>query len=171
VATDVTEHGEPLAARLVLAIVPFIGAIGFAISAIVHFSADGSEDWQRWMVENAVFWFVGVGGFVLGSGHILMADKVAESIGWPAGNPFQFEVGLASLSYGAIGVFATSHGPEWWLASIVAFSVFMLGAAAGHVREMVKRHNFSPGNAGVIFLYDIVVPIFLIVLYLLYRSA
>ena len=100
-----------------------------------------------------------------------MADKVAESIGWPKGSPFQFEVGLASLSYGALGVFATSKGAEWWLASIVAFSIFMLGAAAGHVVQMVKHHNFSPGNAGVIFVYDIVVPIFLIALYLLYQSS
>lgn len=161
---------EPLAQRL-LSLVPFVGAIGFAIAAIVHFASDGTAEWQQWMVENAVFWFVGIQAFILGSGHIFTPDKVAENIGWPKGNPFQFEVGLASLSYGALGVFATSKGPEWWLAAIVAFSVFMLGAAAGHVVQMVKHRNFAPGNAGVIFWYDILVPLFLIALYLLYEGS
>jgi hypothetical protein len=163
------EH-ESFVQRL-LSLVPFIGVIGFAIAAIAHFATDGTTDWQRWAVENAVFWFVGIGAFILGSGHILMADKVAENIGWPKGNPFQFEVGLASLSYGTLGVFATSKGPEWWLAAIVAFSVFMLGAAAGHVVQMVKHRNFAPGNAGVIFWYDILVPLFLIALYVLYEAS
>jgi len=163
------EHAS-LVHRL-LSLVSFIGAIGFAIAAIAHFASDGTTDWQRWMVENAVFWLVGIGSFILGSGHILTPDKVAESIGWPKGNPFQFEVGLARLSYGILGVFATSKGAEWWLAAIVAFSVFMLGAAAGHVVQMVKHRNFAPGNAGAIFYYDILVPLFLIALYLLYDAS
>ena len=163
------QHESPV--QRLLSLVPFAGAIGFAVAAVIHFSTEGTVEWQEWMVEHAVFWLVGIGGFVIGSGHIFMADTIAESIGWPKGNPFQFEVGLASLSYGVLGVFATSNGAEWWLASIVAFSVFMLGAAAGHVTQMVKHHNFAPGNAGVIFYYDIVVPLFLIALYLLYESS
>jgi hypothetical protein len=154
-----------------LALVPFAPAIGLAIAAVVHFSVDGTSDWRRWLVENAVFWLVGIGGFVVASGHILTPDKVAESIGWPKDNPFQFEVGLASLSYGVLGVFATSEGPEWWLASIVAFSVFMLGAAVGHAFQMARHHNFEPGDAGAIFYYDIAAPLLLIGLYLLCRAG
>jgi hypothetical protein len=33
----------------------------------------------------------GIGGFF---GHFFISDSVAESIGWPTGNPFQLEVGL-----------------------------------------------------------------------------
>jgi hypothetical protein len=33
----------------------------------------------------------GIGGFF---GHVFISDSVAESIGWPTGNPFQLEVGL-----------------------------------------------------------------------------
>jgi Family of unknown function (DUF6790) len=31
---------------------------------------------------------------------------VAESIGWPAGNPFQLEVGVANLAVGILGIVA-----------------------------------------------------------------
>jgi hypothetical protein len=98
-----------------------------------------------------------------------MPDRVAESIGWPKGNPFQFEVGLAGISYGTLGVLASGFGPDWWLATIVAYSIFYLGAAAGHVRQLVLTGNRSPGNFGTVFVFDIAAPIFLIVLYVLYR--
>jgi hypothetical protein len=41
----------------------------------------------------------------------------------------------------------------FWLATIIVFSIFMLGAAVGHVRSMIAEHNFAPGNAGYIFWY------------------
>ena len=46
------------------------------------------------------------------------------------------------------------------LAAIVGPSLFTLGAAAGHIREMVEHGNFAPGNAGVIFYMDILIPAF-----------
>ncbi len=39
-------------------------------------------------------------------------------------------------------------------------SIFTLGAAAGHVNQMVTAHNFAPGNAGIIFWTDIFIPLF-----------
>jgi hypothetical protein len=37
------------------------------------------------------------------------------------------------------------------LAAIIGSGIFMLGAAGGHVYQMVTAHNFAPGNAGIIF--------------------
>lgn len=68
-------------------------------------------------------------------------------------------MGLADLSYGVMGVTASSYGRDFWLATIIAFSVFMLGAAVGHVRQMVRERDYSPGNAGVTFVYDIAAPV------------
>ena len=36
----------------------------------------------------------------------------------------------------------------------------MLGAAVGHIQQMVTTHNFAPGNAGIIFYLDILIPLF-----------
>ena len=35
----------------------------------------------------------------------------------------------------------------------------MLGAAGGHVYQMITAHNFAPGNAGIIFWSDILLPV------------
>jgi Family of unknown function (DUF6790) len=45
------------------------------------------------------------------------------------------------------------------LAAIVGPAGFLWGAAGGHVYQMITAHNFAPGNAGVIFYSDILVPI------------
>jgi hypothetical protein len=53
---------------------------------------------------------------------------------------------------------------DW--AAIIVFSIFMLGAAAGHVRSTVRDRNMAPGNAGYIFWYDIIAPLLLVGLYI-----
>jgi hypothetical protein len=50
---------------------------------------------------------------------------------------------------------APSYGRRFWLATIVVFSIFMLGAAVGHIRSMLAEHNWAPGNTGYIVWYDL----------------
>lgn len=38
-------------------------------------------------------------------------------------------------------------------------------SAAGHIREMIQAHNYNPGNAGIIFYYDLTAPRAVIGLY------
>src|SRR6476659_8155319 len=38
------------------------------------------------------------------------ADDVARSIGWPPGSPFQWEVGVADLGWGVLGVLSPTYG-------------------------------------------------------------
>ena len=133
-----------------LPLVPLAGVIGFLIATVVQFALHGTGDWEHRMLENALLWLVGIQTLITGSGHIFMPDRVAAAIGWPKGNPFQFEVGLAGISYGVLGVLASGYGRQWWLATIIAYSIFMLGAAAGHIRELVLRGNRNPGNAGAV---------------------
>ena len=46
--------------------------------------------------------------------HTVFANDVAASIGWPAGNPFQTEVGFANLAIGIVG-FACFWRYDFWL--------------------------------------------------------
>ena len=110
-------------------------------------------------------WLVGVSGIAPGSGHLFMPAPVAASIGWPTSR-FQWEVGLANVGYGVAGVMAPSYGRKFWLATIVVFSIFMLGAAVGHIRSMLAEHNCAPGNTGYISWYDLLAPAPLITLYI-----
>ncbi len=131
---------------------------------LVILLAGGADDWQSEALETALLWLVGVNGVILASGHLLEPARTAASIGWPT-SPFQFEVGLTNLLLGALGIMTGWFDRDFWLATIVAFSVYMLGAAAGHVRSMIRERNFAPGNAGYIFWYDVLVPVLLIILY------
>jgi hypothetical protein len=106
-----------------------------------------------------VFWAIGVGylyNFVM---HGFFGKMSAAFIGW-ADSPFQFEVATASLGFAVVGFLAAFRSFDLRLAAIVGPSLFTLGAAAGHVYQMVTQHNFAPGNAGVIFYMDIIIPLF-----------
>jgi hypothetical protein len=145
----------------------YVPLAGFLVNLAVEL-ARGVDDWKVTALELGLIWLVGVNGIITGTGHMFMPAPIAVSIGWPTSR-FQWEVGLADLSYGVAGVMAPGFDRGFWLATIVVFSIFMLGAAVGHVRSMVAERNFAPGNAGYIFWYDIGAPILLIVLYLVTR--
>ncbi len=106
-----------------------------------------------------VFWAIGVGylyNFIM---HGFFGRMSAAFIGW-ADSPFQFEVATASLGFAVVGFLAAFRSFDLRLAAIVGPSLFMLGAAAGHVYQMQTEHNFAPGNGGVIFYMDIIIPLF-----------
>jgi hypothetical protein len=142
----------------------YLPLAGFIVSFAIAL-VGGVDDWKETALKLGLTWLVGVNGIALGSGHLFMPQPVAASIGWPTSR-FQWEVGLANVGYGVVGVMAPYFDRDFWLASIVVFSIFMLGAAVGHVRSMIAEHNFAPGNAGYIFWYDVLAPLFLIALYI-----
>lgn len=150
--------------RTAIALVPFVGLVGTIVMTVIDVLSPGG-DLGRDLLENSVLWMIGVQGWMTGCGHMFFGEPIAESIGWPSKTPWQWEVGLASLATGVLGVIASGFGDEFTLATIIAFSVFYLGAAVGHVREMVTHRNFKAGNAGPIFFFDVLVPVYLIVLY------
>lgn len=127
------------------------------------------------IVETVLLYFllIGTGFSSLFSfvGHGFKSEAVAEYIGWPAGNPFQWEVAVSNLSYGVLGVLCFWLRGDFWLATIIAVSVFLLGAAYGHIRDIIVNRNLAPGNAGPPLYSDIIKPIVLIVLYTAYRMG
>jgi hypothetical protein len=105
-----------------------------------------------------VFFAVGVTNLYNFICHVFFGKMAAAFIGW-ADSPFQFEVGMASLGFAAVAFLAAFRSFDLRLAAILGPSVFLLGAAAGHIHQMVTEHNFAPGNAGIIFYMDIVIPL------------
>ncbi|HVY74300.1 MAG TPA: DUF6790 family protein [Puia sp.] len=99
--------------------------------------------------------------------HIYFHALAARFIGWED-SPFQIEVGTASFGFGVVGLLAYRKNFGLRLAAVIGPSIFLLGAALGHVYQMVANHNFSPGNAGIIFYTDWLIPVIGFVL--LYRS-
>jgi hypothetical protein len=90
--------------------------------------------------------------------HVFFAEMAASFIGWK-NSPFQYEVGYASLGFAIVGILAFRQSLGFRAASVIGPSFFLWGAAGGHIYQMITEHNFAPGNAGVIFWTDIIIPI------------
>lgn len=124
------------------------------------------------VVEKLLAWYVffsiGIDNFYNFVMHVFFGEMSARFIGW-ADSPFQFEVGTASLGFAVVGLLAAFRSFDLRLAAIIGPSIFTLGAAVGHVNQMVTAHNFAPGNAGIIFWTDIGIPVFGFVLLWLAR--
>jgi hypothetical protein len=106
-----------------------------------------------------VFWTIGVLYFYNAVFHIFFGQLAARYIGWED-SPFQLEVGTASLGFAVIGFLAAFGSFDLRLAAIIGPGIFMLGAAGGHIYQMITANNFAPGNAGIIFWSDIFLPLF-----------
>jgi hypothetical protein len=87
-----------------------------------------------------------------------LGDIAAKFIGWE-NSPFQAEVGFASLGIGIAGVIAFKASLPFRFAMLIPPAVFSLGAAGGHIYQMIAAHNFSPGNVGLVLPTDILIPV------------
>ena len=90
--------------------------------------------------------------------HVFFGDMSAKFIGWD-NSPFQAEVGFASLGVGIAGVIAFRASLPFRFATLIPPFCFSLGAAGGHIYQMIVAHNFSPGNVGLVLPIDIIIPI------------
>jgi hypothetical protein len=108
----------------------------------------------------------GLWGFVF---HAFFPQMAAAFIGW-ANSPFQFEVAVANLGLGVVGIFGLRASQSYRIAGALFTACFLWGAAFGHIVQMLKLHNFAPGNAGLIFYNDLLLPLLLTVFLLVSRD-
>jgi len=111
---------------------------------------------------------IGVATLIGFIGHAFFGPMIAAKIGWPAHNPFQFEVAIGNLSMSVAGFLAIWQRKGFWLATVLLSGVFFLGAAYGHFVQMA-RGDLSPYNTGI-FLYvgDVAIPLIYLALTLIY---
>ncbi|MDD1706272.1 MAG: hypothetical protein LUQ12_04465 [Methanoregulaceae archaeon] len=152
---------------------PFFLPVLAAIIALIHIRWKHLAGWQA--IGIVLMWQLAVGlglGLIWGGlGHLLMPDLVAESIGWPAGSPFQREVGMWDIALGIVGVLCLVFRDEgFWTATIIGTGIFFIGAGLGHVYEFVVHGDAAAGNAGGVMYLDLFYPLFLAALLILYHT-
>jgi hypothetical protein len=101
---------------------------------------------------------VGISNLINFVFHVFFGDTAAKFIGWE-NSPFQAEVGFASLGVGIAGVLACKASLPFRVATFIPPASFSLGAAGGHIYQMIAAHNFSPGNVGLVLPSDILIPV------------
>jgi hypothetical protein len=148
-----------------------LGVVASAISLLRR-----PRPWTSGVVVESVFSYfilfsIAVSFAVNFVAHVFFGESSARFIGW-ADSPFQREVGFASLGFAVVGALAFRGSFDMRTAAVLGPACFLLGAAGTHVVDMIRSGNFAPGNAGVIFYTDILLPVIgVALLWLQYRYA
>ncbi len=132
------------------------------ISAIVLSLFSGGQTHKR-LFTLMLFMAVGLSGVWGFTMHVFFPAIASQQIGWQA-NSFEFEVGLANLALGITGIVAAFASWSYRAAVTTVTTIFLWGAAFGHIRQIILLHNYNPGNAGTILISDILIPLTLLIL-------
>ena len=114
---------------------------------------------------------VGLFGIVAFSLHSFRAETTAKDLGWPPSTPFQRETAFADLAMGSLGILCLFYAGDFWTATAIFASIYLSGAAITHIIDLISHWNLSPLNSGFLLLYEILLPIVLVVLLIIYRSS
>jgi hypothetical protein len=142
----------------------FIAAL--AMAAATGGSGPAADRFLAWILLLPV----GVTGLWAAVFHLFFPGIAASDIGWEV-SPFQFEVGMADLAIGATACLSFWRNLDFKAAAVLVSSIFFLGDAVGHVKQMLVAGNFAPGNAGVPFYGDVALPVLMIVLLIIARRS
>jgi len=141
-------------------ILPFV--LGYA-----HALIKGGGKWDMIFLY---YLFVGVGvqGIVTGIAQIAIPETISENLEW-ANSPFLLELGMANISFGAVGIVGPWINRGWSTAAAVAYSLFLTITGLGHLVELLQ-YGPSPGNSGGFLYSDLLVPVFTLAFMMLSRK-
>ena len=117
---------------------------------LVQIYIDRSTNTRERKIELFLLYIFGLG--VAGSGiggffsHFFLSDVIAESIGWPTGSPFQLEIAFANLAIGMLGLISTGRRDGFREATVIAATIFSVGATVVHFMDIFETGNLAPGN-------------------------
>jgi hypothetical protein len=90
--------------------------------------------------------------------HVFFGAMSARFIGW-ADSPFQTELGFASLGFALVGFIAWGGSYSMRVAAVLGPTPFLLGAAGGHIYQIVTTGNHAAGNSGLLLWMDFIIPL------------
>lgn len=111
---------------------------------------------------------VGLTSLLAFYGLTFMTDFVAAFSGWPT-CPFAKLLGNVNLAFATLGILCIWIRGNFWLATILGTSIWLLGDAITHIIDMVVNHNYADGNIGATLYTDILIPVVLLITYAFYR--
>lgn len=114
---------------------------------------------------HALFIYVGLMGLLTAYAHVFRPLQTSASIGWlTSPYEYEYEVGMADLTVGVLGVLCLWIRGNFWLATAIANAVWLWGDAIGHVRQIVINHNHAENNSGAFLVAEFVMPLLILAL-------
>jgi hypothetical protein len=151
-------------------------AVSFLVIALL--CASVQIIWFRTAVpETILAWIllvnVGFQGILAGFMHWYgpTAEATAKKIGWLPGNPFQKEVAAADAAIGVLGILSFFIRDNFLVATVIGASVMFFFMGIGHVLDTRKTRNVSIYNAGSVVYFDLLLPVAMIILLVLWKTG
>lgn len=110
---------------------------------------------------------LGITSLVAFVGLTFMSEYIAQYTDWPS-SPFEQQLANVNLGYGLLGILSIWFRGLFWAATIIGFSVWILGDGIHHLYHYFMEGNASEGNIGVPLYTDILIPTLLLVLLYFY---
>ena len=117
-----------------------------------------------------LFIYVGLMGLLTAYAHVFRPLETSASIGWVT-SPYEYEVGMADLTVGVLGVLCLWFRGNFWLATAIANAVWLLGDAIGHIRQITLNNNHAANNSGIFLITEIITPLVIVLLALYVRAT
>lgn len=150
-------------------IIMSLSLVGFFIHLGLTKEPKTKANLVEWFLLYQLVFTVGCISFLSFFGLTFMSQMVAEYLGWPY-SPFEEELGNANLAFAVLGILCIWFRDDFWTATIIGLSVWLLADAEGHIMDAIRNHNYAPGNIGVPLFTDILVPIMLLILLYYYKK-
>lgn len=155
--------------KIIAAVMTNFGLAMFILAAILILinkflskqEMSGYEIAFRWFAL-LMFGLTAIYSFIM---HGFFPDFTAATIGWQ-NSPFQYEVAMANLGFGMLGICSFAASAGFRLATLVGNTCWLWGDATGHIYQMITQHNFSVGNAGSWFWLDVLMPLIMMICYI-----
>ena len=112
---------------------------------------------------------VGVMNLWAGLFHVFAPEMAAKSIGWQD-SPFQFEIGVSDIAIGIVAIASFWRSLEFKAAIVGYITLFYIGIAIGHVRQVILTGNMASNNFGLLLVITVATLIMLPILYWLTRK-
>jgi hypothetical protein len=153
--------------QVVFVLLALVGATGH-IAVSSRSRSSGAAIAKTYLLYLLVV-YVGLMGLLTAYAHVFRPLETSASIGWST-SPYEYEVGMADLTVGVLGILCIWIRGNFWLATAIANAVWLLGDAVGHIRQLVVNNNHSANNAGIFLVVEIIAPFLILFLALCFAN-
>lgn len=140
--------------------------IGFIIHYLIK-RPMGKEKMIELMLLYQLVFNIGFLSLLSFIGLTFLPDVVAAHLGWSPCH-FQQELANVNLGYGVLGILCIWLRDNFWTATIIGASIWLFGDGIHHFFNAFYHHNLTPGNLGILFYTDLLIPVQLVLLLILH---
>lgn len=147
-------------------------AVLFGLTFIHVVRSPGKRSFKD-IIDTFVLYFtvINIGLFSLYNffAYLFFPQEVAMFRGYVNSSPFQFELAMAYLAFGVLGILCFWERGDFAFATVIGFSLFLFGSGFGHLTDFVHSKSDNKGNADLLLYIDLILPLALLILTLIQR--